>query len=91
MSDRKFDRVSISEREMALALKELEELGYRPIKCSTHQLKIGPYNYYPAKRTIFKDLESKARNQRGLSEFINILESDPETRRRPKGLDLRGS
>ena len=86
MSDRKFDRMSISEREMAIALKEIEEAGYRPVKCSPHQLKVGPYNYYPAKRTIFKDGDKRALPQRGLNEFIRLLEQDSEFRPRPKAI-----
>lgn len=80
MPNRNFDRMSLSDRAMNAALKELEELGYRPVKCTAHQIKVGPYSYYPVKRTIFKDLDGKARAQRGLSEFVRILEGDDETR-----------
>lgn len=40
---------------------------------SPYQIKVGQFSFYPTKGTIFRDGETGARNERGLSAFLRIL------------------
>lgn len=47
--------------------------GYRVIRCSADQLKVGPFSYYPSNVTIFKDGSAKKEHVRGIEAFIMTL------------------
>lgn len=59
--------------EMRYTLDRLNAAGIRYKQTSEFQIKVGPYNYYPGKGTIYLDRESKARPERGLDNFIKIV------------------
>nr|BCF14662.1 hypothetical protein XF13B_13530 [Bradyrhizobium diazoefficiens] len=40
---------------------------------SEFQIKVGPYNFYPGKGTIFMDRDVEARPERGLETFISLV------------------
>jgi hypothetical protein len=46
--------------------------GYRVIRCSGGQLKVGPVSYYPSTGTILKD-GSKKERVLGIDAFLQIL------------------
>jgi hypothetical protein len=58
---------------MLQALDRLRAEGIRYQQTSNFQIKVGPYNFYPGKGTIFMDREVEARVERGLNGFINIV------------------
>ena len=58
---------------------------------SEFQMKVGPYNFYPGKGTIFMDRDVKARPERGIESFIPRLQTSrwkparlPRRARRPQ-------
>jgi hypothetical protein len=56
------------------ALQTLRSIGVRSAeKKTSFQIKVGPFNFYPVKGTIMHDSDHKARRERGLEAFINIL------------------
>ena len=56
------------------AMKALKNAGARYIeKKTSFQIKIGHFNYYPAKGTIYHDGEQKARSERGVQSLIGLL------------------
>lgn len=59
--------------EMNAALKQLatERIGHK--QTSQFQIKVGPYNFYPGKGTIFIDGDREARPERGLDAFIALI------------------
>jgi hypothetical protein len=58
---------------MLQALDRLRAEGIRYKQTSNFQIKVGPYNFYPGKGTIFMDREVEARVERGLNSFIDIV------------------
>jgi hypothetical protein len=69
--------ISMSHRhnspEMSFALERLGVERVRHKQTSEFQIKVGPYNYYPGKGTIFIDGDREARPERGLESFITLL------------------
>ena len=67
--------------EMSLALKRLCAERIRHKQTSDYQIKVGPYNFYPGKGTIFLDGDREARPERGIEAFIKMMlklkERDP--------------
>lgn len=59
--------------EMRRALEQLRTAGIIHRQTSDHQIKVGPYNFYPVKGTIYLDKERSARPERGLDSFIKII------------------
>lgn len=58
-------------------IQVLRAAGVRSVhKKTCFQIKVGPFNFYPVKGTIFHDGEHKARPERGLEAFINLLEME---------------
>ncbi len=55
------------------AIGALQQAGVRFTKKTAFQIKIGPFNYYPVKGTIYRDGETEARETRGLDAFMNLL------------------
>jgi hypothetical protein len=58
---------------MNAALERLRAERIRHTQTSDYQIKVGSYNYYPGKGTIFMDRDPKARPERGLDNFIALL------------------
>lgn len=59
--------------EMNDALERLRAERIRYKQTSEFQIKVGPYNYYPGKGTIFMDRDRAARPERGLDNFIRLV------------------
>jgi hypothetical protein len=59
--------------EMRHALERLRAERIRHKQTSEFQIKVGPYNFYPGKGTIFTDGGREARAERGLESFIIIV------------------
>lgn len=59
--------------EMRQALERLTAAGIQYKQTSDYQIKVGPYNFYPGKGTIFIDRQTEARPERGLDNFIAII------------------
>ncbi|MEY9180577.1 hypothetical protein [Bradyrhizobium sp. USDA 313] len=59
--------------EMNSALERLRTERVRHQQTSEYQIKVGPYNFYPGKGTIFMDGDREARPERGLDEFVALL------------------
>jgi hypothetical protein len=59
--------------EMRIALERLAAERIRHAQTSKFQIKVGPYNFYPGKGTIYLDGELEARSERGLEEFLGLL------------------
>ncbi|UGA43020.1 hypothetical protein HU230_0032820 [Bradyrhizobium quebecense] len=59
--------------EMNSAIKRLTALGIRHQQTSPFQIKVGPYNFYPNKGTIYLDGAKTALTERGLEKFLTIL------------------
>lgn len=59
--------------QMACALERLRAERIRHQQTSEYQIKVGPYNFYPGKGTIFVDGEEKVRTERGLDSFVDLL------------------
>lgn len=64
---------SDNERKMKSALDRLQTERINHRRTSPFQIKVGPYNFYPGRGTIFVDGEIKARSQRGLDNFIMLI------------------
>jgi hypothetical protein len=63
-----------SDEAVDQAIMVLKEAGVRYIEKKTQfQLKIGPFNYYPAKGTIYRDGEPKARSESGVQALVALL------------------
>ena len=73
--------------EMRRALHRLRAEGIQYKQTSDFQIKVGPYNFYPGKGTIFMDKEVEARVERGLDNFVNIVSKLRD--RRPPHFVLR--
>ncbi|MEY9392086.1 hypothetical protein ABIF65_011656 [Bradyrhizobium japonicum] len=59
--------------EMNFALERLAAERIRHEQTSKFQIKVGPYNFYPDKGTIYMDRDQKARLERGLEEFLALI------------------
>ncbi|AZO33554.1 MAG: hypothetical protein EOS54_04000 [Mesorhizobium sp.] len=59
--------------QMQRAIKRLVSNGYGVSRKSPHQLKVGPYNFYPDRGTITQDGEKRI-ELKGIDHFIALLE-----------------
>ncbi|MCD9892098.1 hypothetical protein [Bradyrhizobium japonicum] len=59
--------------QMNVALERLRAERIRHQQTSEYQIKVGPYNFYPGKGTIFVDGEEGVRTERGLDSFVSLL------------------
>lgn len=59
--------------QMNSALERLRAERIRHQQTSEYQIKVGPYNFYPGKGTIFVDGEEGVRTERGLDSFVALL------------------
>lgn len=59
--------------QMNSALERLRAERIRHQQTSEYQIKVGPYNFYPGKGTIFVDGEEGVRPERGLDSFVALL------------------
>ncbi|MCK1389013.1 hypothetical protein [Bradyrhizobium sp. 21] len=59
--------------QMNSALERLRAEGIRHQQTSEYQIKVGHYNFYPGKGTIFVDGEEGIRTERGLDSFVALL------------------
>ena len=59
--------------KMRLAMERLDAERVRYKKTTAFQLKVGPYNFYPGKCTIYMDGDQKFRPERGLDHFLMIV------------------
>ncbi|QQO14788.1 hypothetical protein JJB99_00905 [Bradyrhizobium diazoefficiens] len=59
--------------QMNSALERLRAERIRHQQTSEYQIKVGPYNFYPGKGTIFMDGDREAHPERGLDEFVALL------------------
>ncbi|MDA9505852.1 hypothetical protein XI09_14655 [Bradyrhizobium sp. CCBAU 11386] len=59
--------------EMNFALERLRTERIRHKQTSEYQIKVGPYNFYPGKGTIFMDGDREARPERGIDGFVALL------------------
>lgn len=90
--------------EMSSALARLRSERVRHEQTSEYQIKVGPYNFYPGKGTIFMDGDREARPERGLDEFVVLLRKlearnphlternvsrEPVLQKQTNGIDLR--
>lgn len=58
-------------------IKTLLDRGYRVVRCSVHQLKIGEISYYPGKGTIMVDPTTRHR-EKGFDALLDLLDSAKE-------------
>jgi hypothetical protein len=58
---------------MNIALERLAAERIRHEQTSAFQIKVGPFNFYPGKGTIYMDGDQKARPERGLEAFIALI------------------
>jgi hypothetical protein len=58
---------------MNCALERLRAERIRYQQTSEYQIKVGLYNFYPGKGTIFADGEEAVRTERGLDSFVALL------------------
>lgn len=58
--------------QMQRAIKRLVSNGYDVLRKSPHQLKVGPFNFYPDRGTITQD-GAKRIEQKGIEHFITRL------------------
>lgn len=65
-------------QDMSEAIKTLSEKGYKIVRKTPYQLKIGPFNFWPDTGRIHIDGKSKM-TKRGLEDFIDLLPA-PQTR-----------
>lgn len=61
---------------MRQAIAALGREGVHFKQTSGHQLKVGPFSFYPGKGTIFRDTEIRARDEKGLPAFLRLLRGD---------------
>jgi hypothetical protein len=59
--------------EMNLALERLAAERIRHEQTSAFQIKVGPFNFYPDKGTIYRDGDREARPERGLENFLALI------------------
>lgn len=64
--------------EMRDAIDALNAAGVRFTRQTEHQLKIGPWNYYPARGTLFRDGENQVTRQVGLDALLARISSPHE-------------
>lgn len=64
--------------EMRDAIDALNAAGVRFTRQTEHQLKIGPWNYYPARGTLFRDGENHVTRQVGLDALLARISSPHE-------------
>jgi hypothetical protein len=58
--------------EMKHALERLAAEGIPHKQTSEFQIKVGPFNFYPDKGTIYMDRDPEARSERGLEDFLAL-------------------
>jgi hypothetical protein len=58
---------------MNFALERLAAERIRHRQTSEFQIKVGSFNFYPDKETIYMDGERKARPERGLESFLALI------------------
>lgn len=59
---------------MIYAITALQEAGIQFMRPTLHQLKIGPWNFYPIRGTIFHDGCEKAERESGVAALIARIE-----------------
>ena len=59
--------------EMNLALERLAAERIRHAQKSDFQIKVGPFNFYPDKGTIYMDRDREARPERGLEDLLALI------------------
>ena len=59
--------------EMSIALERLAAERIRHEQTSDFQIKVGPFNFYPDKGTIYMDGDREARPERGLESFLALI------------------
>ena len=59
--------------EMNRALERLVAERVRHSQTSAFQIKVGPFNFYPDRGTIYMDGDQKARPERGLENFLGLI------------------
>jgi hypothetical protein len=59
--------------EMNTALERLSAERIRHKQTSEFQIKVGPFNFYPDRETIYMDGDQKARPERGLENFLALI------------------
>lgn len=59
--------------QMQRAIKRLVRDGYDVSRKSRHQLKVGPFNFYPDRGTITQDGEKRI-ELKGIGHFVALLE-----------------
>lgn len=68
--------------EMRDAIDALNAAGVRFTRQTEHQLKIGPWNYYPARGTLFRDGDNgSARNVDLDTLMVRIASRHPQRRK----------
>jgi hypothetical protein len=72
--------------KMGLAIKRLKELGIEFDKVSEYQIKVGEWNFYPSKGTIFRDGDPRKLRDHGLEAFTRIIRPDTANLRALPGL-----
>ena len=72
---------------MNAALERLRAERVHHKQTSDFQIKVGPYNFYPGKGTIFMDRAPKARPERGLDNFVTLLRKLKE--RNPRLFEMK--
>jgi hypothetical protein len=58
---------------MTLALERLAAQRIRHEQTTAFQIKVGPFNFYPDKGTIYRDGDQKARPERGIENFLALI------------------
>lgn len=74
-------------RSMQDAMLALSKAGVDYELCTAFQIKVGDWNYYAAKGTIYRDGDAAPRPQRGITAFLKLLSKDPGSSS-SKGYDL---
>jgi len=60
-------------REMQAAITRMQTENI-PFHCpSPHQLKVGPFNFYPKKGTIYIDGEVERSSMKGIDHFVAMI------------------
>lgn len=62
-----------SSPDMNIALERLAAERIQHEQTSAFQIKVGPFNFYPGKGTIYMDGDQKARPERGLENFLALI------------------
>ena len=77
-SPRQVAALDVDGPEMRDAIDALNAAGVRFTRQTEHQLKIGPWNYYPARGTLFRDGENQVTRQVGLDALLARILSPHE-------------